>query len=84
MSLRTARVLAGTYFILSLIACTWPGYVPFARTEPFVLGLPFSMAWIAAWLAGSVVVLFLLDRVEARHRVAADRAQGVGAQRGGA
>jgi hypothetical protein len=72
MSLRTARTLAATYFVLSLIACTWPGYLPFARTQPFVFGLPFSMAWIAAWLAGSVVVLFLLDRVEARYRADAD------------
>ena len=42
--------------------------VPFARVEPFILGLPFSLAWIAAWIAGSVIVLFLLDRVERRHR----------------
>lgn len=68
MSLTTARALSGSYFVLMLVFVTWPGFVPFARAEPFVLGLPFSMAWIAGWVAGSVVVLALLDRVEKHHR----------------
>lgn len=68
MSLRAARAFAGTYFVLMLVFVTWPGLVPFARVRPLVLGLPFSMAWIAAWIAGSVVVLYLLDGVEKRHR----------------
>ncbi|NNF14805.1 MAG: DUF3311 domain-containing protein [Gemmatimonadetes bacterium] len=68
MSLRLARTLTAAYFGLMLVFVTWPGFVPFARVEPLVLGLPFSMAWIAAWIAGSVVVLFLLDRVEKRYR----------------
>jgi len=68
MKRSTARTLTGVYFFSMLFAVTWPGFVPFAKVEPFVLGLPFAMAWIAAWIAGSVVVLFLLDRVERRHR----------------
>ena len=72
MSIRTARGLTGAYFILMLCAVTWPGMVPFARIEPLVLGLPFSMAWIAIWICGSVVVLFLLDIVEKKYR---DQAQ---------
>lgn len=72
MSLRGARVLAGIYFVLMLVAVTWPGLLPFARVRPLVLGLPFSMAWIAAWIAGSVIVLFLVDRVEKRHRDAGE------------
>ena len=64
MSLKTARVLTTIYFILMALAVTWPGLVLFARIEPFILGLPFSLAWIA----GSVVVLYLLDRVEKRYR----------------
>ena len=68
MSLKAARAMATVYFLLTLYFVTWPGLVPFARIEPYVLGLPFSMAWIAAWIAGSVVVLFLLDRVEKRYR----------------
>ena len=72
MSLRLARTLTGVYFGLMLVAVTWPGLVPFARVQPLILGLPFSMAWIAAWIAGSVMVLFLLDRVEKRYRDAED------------
>jgi len=68
MSLRTARALTAVYFTAMTVCVTWPGLVPFARIRPLVLGLPFSMGWIAGWVAGSVVVLFLLDRVEARHR----------------
>ena len=72
MSLRTARALTATYLVLALISVTWPGLVPFARIEPLVFGLPFSMAWIAGWVAGCVVVLFLLDRVERRYRDGGD------------
>ena len=68
MSLKTARVLTTIYFIPMALAVTWPGLVLFARIEPFILGLPFSLAWISAWIAGSVVVLYLLDRVEKRYR----------------
>jgi len=68
VSLRAARALTVGYFVLALIFVTWPGLVPFARIRPLVLGLPFSMAWIASWVAGSAVVLYLLDRVEGRHR----------------
>ena len=68
MSLNAARTLTVVYFIAMLLSVTWPGMVPFAKVEPFILGLPFSLAWIAGWIAGSVIVLFLLDRVERRHR----------------
>lgn len=68
MSLKTARSLTGLYLVAAMIAVTWPGLVPFARIEPLILGLPLSMAWIAAWVAGTVVVLYLLDRVERRYR----------------
>ena len=68
MSLKTARALTVVYLALMTIFVTWPGLLPFARIEPYVLGLPFSMAWIAGWVVGSVVVLYLLDRVERRHR----------------
>jgi hypothetical protein len=72
MSLKTARTLTGVYFIAMLIAVTWPGLVPFSRIRPFVLGLPFSLAWIALWIAGSVLVIYLLDQVEQQHRDGGD------------
>jgi hypothetical protein len=69
MNLKTARGLTGAYLMLATIFVTWPGVVPFARIEPLALGLPFSMAWIASWIAGLLPVLFLLDRVERRYRL---------------
>ena len=77
MNLRTARILTGTYFTLFLLAVTWPGLLPFARIRPFVFGLPFSLAWIAAWIAGSVVVLYLLDLVERRYRTDEEKPGGL-------
>ena len=72
MSLKTARTFTGVYFIAMLIAVTWPGLVPFSRIRPFVLGLPFSLAWIALWIAGSVLVIYLLDQVEQQYRDGGD------------
>lgn len=68
MSVRTARILAAAYFACYALAVVWPGYVPFNRVEPMILGLPLSMAWPTLWLLGAVAVLFLLDRVECRAR----------------
>jgi hypothetical protein len=68
MSLGSARLLAAVYFTLMAVAVTWPGMLPAARIRPMVLGLPFAFFWGAAWIAMSVVVLWLLDRVERRHR----------------
>lgn len=64
MSARTVRGGAALFFLLYVLAVTWPGAVPANRIRPFVLGLPLSMAWVAAWLALSFVVLLLLDRSE--------------------
>jgi Protein of unknown function (DUF3311) len=72
MTLRTARALAGAYLVLFLLGMTWPGALLAARARPFVLGLPFSFFWSSAWIACSVPVLYLLDRVERRHRRRSD------------
>ena len=72
MSLRLARILTGVYFVLAMIAVTWPGIVPASRIRPFVFGLPFAFFWVAAWIGFAVVVLFLVDRVERRHRAGGD------------
>jgi hypothetical protein len=68
VTLRTARVLTGIYFGAMLAAVTWPGALLFVRVRPFVLGLPFSFAWIALWILSAVFVLWGLDRVERRYR----------------
>ena len=68
MSLRAARFLAGTYFVVMAVAVVWPVATVAARAEPLVLGLPFSFFWPVMWVAVSVPVLYALDRVERRHR----------------
>jgi hypothetical protein len=68
MKLRTARALTGLYILLATVAVVWPGALVSARIRPFILGLPFAFAWPARWVAGSLVVLYLVDRVERRHR----------------
>jgi len=54
------------FFLLFLLAVTWPGMIPGNRIFPLVLGLPFSMVWIASWVVLSFLVLILLDREEGK------------------
>ena len=68
MSRRAARTLTWSYLLAMMVAVIWPGAAWAARIEPYILGLPFSFAWPALWVAGSVPVLWALHRVEARHR----------------
>jgi hypothetical protein len=68
VSIRWVRLGAGLFLILFAIAVTWPGMVPFNRIHPLILGLPFSMAWIALWVVLSFLVLLLVDRLEGRAR----------------
>ena len=67
---RVTLVRAATtiYFVLFLVFVTWPGFVPFNRPLPLVLGLPFNMAAIGLWVGFGAVVLFVLDRSEERNR----------------
>lgn len=68
MKVRTVRIAVFLFFILYALAVTWPGAVPFNRARPFVLGLPFSMAWAALWIILGCGALWLLDRSEERTR----------------
>ena len=36
------------------------------RVEPVILGLPFILFWIVAWVALTPVCLFLADRIDKR------------------
>lgn len=52
--------LYGTFVVICLLALTWPGYAWLgASVEPYVLGLPFSLAWNALWVTLSFVALLL-------------------------
>ena len=66
MSVRLLTRLTLGYVILFAIAVTWPGMVPFNRVEPFVLGLPFNLVWVACWVVLGFVLLVLLDRAVTR------------------
>ena len=83
MPLRTPAALTGgaPYLRPSLLTGAtsrlWPGgqlavACSRGRIRPLVLGLPFSFFWDAAWIAVSVLVLWLLDRVERRYRDGGD------------
>lgn len=65
MSARAARILVAVFFLGYTVFLTWPGVLPFNRIRPFILGLPFSMAWVGLWVALSGVVLAILHRAEA-------------------
>jgi len=67
-SLRWTRRAAGVFLVFFVFVATWPGIMPFNRIEPLILGLPFIMAWYAGLLLLTLVVLYLVDRVESRER----------------
>lgn len=72
------RTLAAVFFLLYAVALTWPGMLPANRIRPFVLGLPFSMFWAAAWIVGGMLVLWIVHRVEG-----GDDGHGSGGREGG-
>ena len=55
---RLRHILFGLYVVLCLGAMTWPGYAWLGNSiEPYVLGLPFSLAWVVGWVLATFVVL---------------------------
>ena len=72
--MRVADVALALFALVCLAAITWPGYACLevaglgARGEPFVLGLPFSLAWNLAWVVLSFVALGLHYSVGRRAR----------------
>jgi len=58
-----ARALGAVPFLMLVFA------LPFVnRVEPVILGLPFVLFWIAAWVALTPLALFLADRVGRKNR----------------
>jgi len=66
------RLTAGDLLlILFLLVCVgalgWPGYMWFgAKIEPMVFGIPFSLAWVVAWMIASFLGLWLYDTLRKR------------------
>jgi len=66
MSIRSIRRAVAVFFVLVLLAVTWPGALLFRRAEPLVLGLPFSLFWPVLLIVLSWAVLLGLDAAESR------------------
>ncbi len=48
------------YTVVCGAALVWPGYHWLGnRIEPFVLGIPFSFAWVIAWVLGTFFVMLV-------------------------
>lgn len=52
--------------LLALGLCIWPGYLPAARIEPYLFGLPFGLAWIVLCLVLVFAALVLTFRADMR------------------
>ena len=76
MRFSTWRRITWAYHLAFAAAVVWPVQSLLNTTEPFVLGLPFQMAWPAGWVLGSLVVLWRLDAARTRHLAAAQAGGG--------
>jgi hypothetical protein len=63
---RLVPVLAVAFYVAMAIFVTYPGYLPFNRIRPFVLGMPLSLFWHVFWISGSIFVLAGVYRWEKR------------------
>lgn len=68
MTIRWIRGGVVLFFLLFILAVTWPGMTLGNRIFPLILGLPTSMVWIASCVVLSFLVLALLDVFEGRSR----------------
>lgn len=73
MRFRSWRRIAWTYHLLFAAAVTWPVQALLNSPKPFILGLPGQMTWAAAWVLGSLLVLWRLDSARSREAGAAAR-----------
>jgi len=68
--------LFGLYVLVCLAAQTWPVYDRFGNSiEPYVLGLPWSLAWVVGWVTLTFVALAIYH-VTGRQREAGDAGHG--------
>ena len=61
---RWPHVAFAIYLVVALLALAWPGPDWIAgRIQPFVLGLPFALAWNTGWVVLTFLTLALYHRV---------------------
>lgn len=66
-TLRGARRFAIVFFAIYTLSMLYPVAAVFRGPRPFLLGLPFAMIWISAWIVAAFFVLLWLDRVYSAH-----------------
>ena len=64
MKVKTVRRITAVYFVIFLLAVIWPGFTLFNHVRPLILGLPFNLVVITAFILGGMGVLYLLYRTE--------------------
>lgn len=69
LSPRERRVYGAVaiFYAVTAAMVTWPVYAVFSRARPLVLGIPFSLFYLACLVVASFVVLLALYRWESRH-----------------
>lgn len=72
MTIRWVRGGVILFFLLFIVAVTWPGMTLGNKIFPLTFGLPLSMIWIATCVVLSFLVLVFLDFMEGRARDAGD------------
>ena len=69
---RLRHGLFAAYVLICIAMVCWPGYAWLGNSiEPYVLGLPFSLAWVVGWVLATFVVLlayYLADERSRRER----------------
>lgn len=63
---RTKRLAIGAlaYYLVCVLAVTWPGALVANRVEPMILGLPFFFFWYVAWALMMFAGMLALYRLE--------------------
>ena len=66
MSRTLVRRIVVVGFLINLIAVIWPVLTLVRSPEPFVFGLPLTMAWPIGWIIVGWILLLFLDHFEER------------------
>jgi len=61
---RRVSIIAFIYLLICGLAMIWPIYTIANRVYPIILGMPFSMFWIAFWIVMTFIGLIFLYRYE--------------------
>ena len=76
LSRRQRRVYGAVaaFYVVAAIGMTWPVYSLFGRARPLILGMPFSLFYLACFVIASFAVLLALYLWEGRQQGEGDDA----------